>query len=204
MKRTILALAAGGLLLTGCSSSDDTSQAPTDGAPSSSEPAAPNSSVTSSTATSPSSVASAALGVPSTNGGVTLTVNSVQETDTLSYREGTSRDNYQPLSPRPNGKFVVINTTIVNDGAKSMDLTCGYPIRNTLYDIDKRQFDTIDSLYRVEGNPECNDNLQPGFDATMTYVYEVPAAADPIVFAFSDADVRSASPTLVELPAAGT
>jgi hypothetical protein len=68
-----------------------------------------------------------------------------------------------------------------------MALTCSYPIATVLVDDKDRQFDTIDNLSEVRGNLECNGQLQPGFEANMTYVYMVPAGAAIAGFAFSDA-----------------
>ncbi|MBB3084210.1 hypothetical protein [Geodermatophilus sabuli] len=132
------------------------------------------------------------VGEPVTNQGVTLTVTGAQVVDVIelnetSYAPGSGFEEYTPTNPDPGGKFVVVQTHIVNNAQVSMDLTCSYPIANALIDSRDRQFDTIDSLYKLRGNPECNDQLQPGFEADMTYVYMVPADADIVGFAFADA-----------------
>jgi hypothetical protein len=56
-----------------------------------------------------------------------------------------------------------------------------------LVDDRDRQFDTIDSLHEIRDNPECNVQLQPGFESDMTYIYMVPAGAKISGFAFRDA-----------------
>ena len=117
------------------------------------------------------------------NGGITLTVDAVSEPPRIERsREGT-------VAPQPGAKFVQVDTTIKNTGTKSIDLTCSYPVANKLWDADKRQFDTVDSLYELPGNPGCNDSLQPGFSSKMTYGYEIPQDAVVACLRFADSDV---------------
>ena len=123
------------------------------------------------------------------NGGITLTVDTVSQPPTIERnRKGT-------VAPQPGAKFVQVETTIKNTGNKSVDLTCGYPIANKLWDAGKRQFDTVDALYELPGNPGCTDNLQPGFSSKMSYVYEVPQDAVAEFFGFADSDVNYGSNT---------
>jgi hypothetical protein len=121
-----------------------------------------------------------------------LTVTNAFVADTIelnktNYAPGSGFEEYTPTAPDAGGKFVVVQTHVVNNAQISMDLTCGYPIATTVVDSQERQFDTIDSLYELRGNPECNDQLQPGFEADMTYVYMVPASAQIVAFGFADA-----------------
>ena len=69
-----------------------------------------------------------------------------------------------------------------------MDLTCGWPIDSVAVDVQEREFDTISSQYKYENNPGCNDNLQPGFEAEMTYVFNVPDGAQMLAMAFRDTE----------------
>jgi hypothetical protein len=63
-----------------------------------------------------------------------------------------------------------------------------------LVDDQDRQFDPIDDLYKLKGNPECNDQLQPGFESDMTWVYRLPSSANVVGWAFQDfTDVATAS-----------
>lgn len=48
-------------------------------------------------------------------------------------------------------------------------------------------------LYQVEGNPECNAKLQPGFSSDMKYVYEIPDTAVPMFFGFYEPFVQKPS-----------
>ena len=74
---------------------------------------------------------------------------------------------------------------------------------NKLVDLAGRQFDSIENLYDVAGNPECNDDLQPGFSANMQWVYRVPAGTKITGWAFADAtDFGSiVEPTLIPFSA---
>ncbi|MFD5514458.1 hypothetical protein [Streptomyces sp. NPDC127066] len=69
---------------------------------------------------------------------------------------------------------MTLKTMVKNEGKTSMDLTCSLPIANAFVDDQDRRFDTIDDLYDVVGNPECNVQLQPGFKYGMQFVYRVP------------------------------
>ncbi len=132
------------------------------------------------------------VGQTMTNEGVTLTVTAARVADVIelnqsSYQQGSGYETYTQVPPAAGGKYVIVDTHIVNDGQVSMDLTCSYPIATVLVDDRDRQFDTIDSLYEIRDNPDCNAQLQPGFESEMTYIYMVPADANISGFAFRDA-----------------
>ena len=76
------------------------------------------------------------------------------------------------------GRFVVVATTVQNRTKESMDLTCSLPIQTEVYDDEGAQYDEIEDLYQIAGNPECNAELQPGFSHAMTYIYLVPTSAN--------------------------
>lgn len=125
------------------------------------------------------------------NGGVTLTVTAARVTDSIemnesNFRPGSGYEEYTRTEPDAGGRFVVIETHVVNDAKVSMDLTCSLPISTVLADAQDRSFDPIPELYKLKGNPECNDQLQPGFEADMTYVYLVPTDATITGWGFTD------------------
>jgi hypothetical protein len=95
-------------------------------------------------------------------------------------------EKYTRTKPDAGGKFIVVETHVVNNAKVSMDLTCSLPISTKLVDAQDRSFDPIPDLYKLKGNPECNDQLQPGFEADMTYVYLVPATATITGWGFKD------------------
>lgn len=79
------------------------------------------------------------------------------------------------VQPEADGKFVIVKTHIKNIGSESMDLTCGYPIAIKGFTVDERTYDPVEDLYKIPGNPECNDKVQPGFERDMTYAFMIPA-----------------------------
>jgi hypothetical protein len=102
------------------------------------------------------------------------------------YRAGTGMEIYTDVSAGAGAKYVVLKVNVFNDAKISLDLTCGYPIANFLLDDRDRQFGAIEKLYLIEGNPECNYQVQPGFDSDMTWVYRVPVSTRVVGWSFED------------------
>lgn len=97
-------------------------------------------------------------------------------------------------------KYVTVKTVVTNETKSSMDLTCSLPINNALIDDQGRRFDTIEDIYDVAGNPECNAQLQPGFKDEMLWVYRVPKDAKVASWEFSEFNLDSErTPTLIDL-----
>jgi hypothetical protein len=119
------------------------------------------------------------------------------------YRSGSGYETYEEVTAGDGAKFVTVNTRVLNDSKTSIDLTCSYPIGNHLIDDRDRQFDSIKELYRIRGNPACNDNLQPGFESDMTWIYRVPLHANILSFEFEDltdfSRKRTVKPTRIPL-----
>lgn len=132
----------------------------------------------------PSPTAPPAFGIGDTleNGGVSFTVHDAREAATITvndsnYRQGSGLETYSELAPTSGGKYYVVDATIENVGKQSMDLTCGYPVAVKVIDDQSREFDLADDLYEIKGNPGCNDSIQPGFSADITYAFVVPSDA---------------------------
>ncbi len=83
-----------------------------------------------------------------------------------------------------------VTATVANKTKNSIDLTCGWPVDTRLIDDDNANYDPVDDLYRISGNPGCNDNLQPGFAHSMTWIYEIPKTAKTNAFGFRDTDLQ--------------
>lgn len=131
------------------------------------------------------------VGETATHAGVTLTVNEATASPTVSlnksgYRAGSGYESYTATPADEGGRYVIVKTTIKNTGRESMDLTCSWPINIKVLDDEMREFDTIDSLHEVQGNPECNAQLQPGFSDDVTYVFMVPKSAKIVGLYFQD------------------
>ena len=121
-----------------------------------------------------------------------MTLVDVQEASSVelnetSYRQGSGYEKYTAVST-PGGKYLTVKTRVLNDGRGSIDLTCGYPVGTHIVDSKDGRFDSIGSLYRVRGNPECNYALQPGFQVDMTWVYMVPETATVAAWEFEDVE----------------
>lgn len=132
------------------------------------------------------------VGQPATHGGITLTVNKATSPATYpvmegSYKKNSGYDTYADTPPRAGGKLIRIDATVKNNTAGSIDLTCSLPVVAYVSD-GQRMFDPVDDLYKIEGTPECNEDLNPGFSSEMTWVFEVPADTPIKMFLFSDYD----------------
>lgn len=131
------------------------------------------------------------IGTAIVNYGVGLTVDEAKIVKSIPINS----TNYDPESefavfidkkPDTDGKYLQVQTTIENTGTASLDLTCSWPIEIIALDSKDRQFDPIEDLYDLKGNPECNSSLQPGFKDKMTYVFLVPMDAEVAGIIFRD------------------
>ena len=165
-------------------------------APRAAAPAAPQPAPTPSA--TPATPPLAEVGQTVSNRGITLTVTAARPVESIemnesNFRVGSGYEKYTKTPPEQGGKFVMIETHIVNNGQSSLDLTCSFPIDAKLVDDRDRNFDPIQDLYKLKGNPECNKQLQPGFEDDMTYVYLVPAEAAIAGWGFQDVTDYSGS-----------
>lgn len=160
-----------GALATGCSSSDDS-------------PAGESSA---------SAVEVPGMGTAVKGDGATVTVTSAYETNSVdlysdrgSWASGEERPT-EATEARDGGKYVVVQTTVVNDTDTDMDLTCrstgGY-VDAVLQTDPKALYQPIDELRLVPGNPECNAELGSGFDDEMTWIFLVPKDRTAVSFNF--------------------
>jgi hypothetical protein len=139
------------------------------------------------------------IGDPMTNGGVKLTVNAVSAPATvLLHQYHNPGVEFADTPPKAGAKYIRVDTTIENVGKESLFLTCGNRIRTQVIDSQQRQFDTIEYLFDIKGNPECKA-VQPGFTSPMTYVFEVAQDAVVVYFAFADRAVDSQNLTLMNI-----
>lgn len=124
--------------------------------------------------------------------GVEMTVHDAYLADSIPWNESGQRVGSPSYAitdlSAESGQWFVVETMVHNVGATSMDLTCGWPVDAVAVDVQEREFDTFNSLYKYENNPRCNDNLQPGFEAEMTYVFNVPDDAQMLAMAFRDTE----------------
>ena len=140
------------------------------------------------------------VGEQVSNGGITLTVKAASTASTIElnesgFRPGSGYEKYTKTPAGDGAKFVVVQTHVVNNAKKSLDLTCSLPVSTKLVDDKERQFDPIGDLYKIKGNPECNDQLQPGFESDMTLIYRVPTTANVVGWAFQDFTEFASAPS---------
>lgn len=129
-------------------------------------------------------------------GGIVITLLDVHESESVrlnrsGYRAGSGFDILSDVKAGSGAKYVTVQTRVLNDGNESIDLTCGGPIYTHAIDDRGRKYDHIGELYDVPGNPECNVNLQPGFESDMTWIYKVPGSA--VVTALDFCDISNLS-----------
>lgn len=193
VKHTFLATAAltVGALVTACSGSDTSAKETvtvtvekTVGADT------PASTPAESTSTSAERSDTKRIRQPATAGGITITVTKASSPDTYpvmigSYQKNSGYDEYEATPPREGGKLIRIDAIVKNDTGQSIDITCSGPITAKVTD-GKSLYDPVDSLHKIQGTPECNEDLNPGFSSKMTWVFEVPVDVKIHRFAFSD------------------
>ncbi|MFE0356002.1 hypothetical protein ACFW2I_21165 [Streptomyces nigra] len=144
-------------------------------------------------ASSPTGPTPYRIGDKADNGGAIVKIAKVVESDSITLA-GTKK------KAGDGAKYVTLKTVVTNETKASMDLTCSLPIVNALIDDQARRFDTIDELDEVAGNPECNAQLQPGFEDEMQFVYRVPKDANVAQWEFYEYDLEAEPvPTLVDL-----
>jgi len=122
------------------------------------------------------------VGEPVTAPGFVMTIKKVDESPQIlvnetDYISGSPNARFTPRKPDDGGKFVILRTRIENKAQESFDLTCAFPIDIKVFNTESQQYDPIENLYEIKGNPECNDQLQPGFKDRMTYAFMVPETA---------------------------
>lgn len=133
------------------------------------------------------------VGEEARNRGSVVTIKKVREASSITFDGAVKQAG-------ADAKYVILETVVRNETKASMDLTCSLPIVNALIDDQDRRFDTIEDLYNVQGNPECNAQLQPGFKDEMKFVYRVPEDANIVLWEFEEYDLQAeVVPSLVDL-----
>ncbi len=134
--------------------------------------------------------------------GILLTVKDVTEGASIDYLEQgvkADRASTETLDAVAGGKLVTVTTEVENTGTEAWDLTCGFSIQAKLVDDQGRHFQPVESLYRIPGNPECNEQTNPGFTKTMKWAFEVPETAKGFALGFADPKINYDKLTYVKL-----
>jgi hypothetical protein len=131
-------------------------------------------------------VDSYAIGEKAESGGATVVVKKVRESATVTIDDFETT---KTLKAGAGAKYVIVETTVYNDGTQSFDPVCGGGISQGLIDAEGRTFDVIEDVYLVKENVKAKacsgEEVQPGFKRDALFVYKLPADARPAQWAFS-------------------
>ncbi|MEV7249251.1 hypothetical protein ACPXCO_34815 [Streptomyces cyaneofuscatus] len=125
------------------------------------------------------------MGQRAKSGSATVVVKKVRESPTLTIDD---TDTPKTLEAGDGAKYVIVESTVYNDGRRSFDPVCGGGISQGLVGAEGRTFDMIQDAYRVKENSRakvCSEEVQPGFKRDVVFVYKLPAEAHPVQWAFS-------------------
>lgn len=134
--------------------------------------------------------------------GVTLTVDSVSEADHLMlYADGVKRGSKpdERLDAPSGGRFVTVSTSVKNTGLAPWDLTCSFALQAHIFGADGQQFEPVNELSRILGNPECSDDINPGFESVMIWAFAVPTETKITRFGFADPETHYDDLTLINI-----
>jgi len=182
------------VLLTGCGSEDSPSEGTTKSQPID---------VVESEQPEDSRAEAVAINDDAVSGGITITVTGISETPSVTYEGGIQSDvtpngTKRTVKAETGATYVTVSTKIANETKGPIDLTCGWPIDASVLNSDGQRFTPIDGLSQVKGNPECNDQLQPGFRDEMKWIFLTPADDEIVEFEFSDvSDLNQTHPPAV-------
>lgn len=145
------------------------------------------------------------IGDVATNGGIQIKVTSAVASPTVSlntsgYRAGSGLDRYEDVPALAGGKYIIVDALVTNNAKAPIDLTCSYPIDFKVFNSSSQVYSPIEKLYEIKGNPECNAELQPGFESPMTWAFLVSASSTIDGAVFSEVDFASRglpSPTYI-------
>lgn len=129
------------------------------------------------------------IGATAVSGGVEMKLLEAGEQPTISFDtcgDGCSNGSYAPQAPDANTKYWVVKVEVTNNTSSPMDITCSYPYEIAALNSKNQKYTPIKDLYKIEGNPECNAQLQPGLTSTVTYPFQVPLDAKMVALAFRD------------------
>jgi hypothetical protein len=132
------------------------------------------------------------LGDTIETGDITLTVNSMEVVDSVATTDGV------PITPDAGGQLVVLKMIYSNSKLQA-DLSCGSTdLYLQAFDTLEREMAPVFELYRVPGNPACNDYLLQDTPHEWTYIFQSVAGATPLALSVT-AGQDYANPTWIDL-----
>ena len=153
------------------------------------------------------------VGQPATSVGVAVTVTRVAAAPSVAlnqsgYLPGSGYDTYTDTPAGAGEKYVLVSTHITNNQAKPLDLACGMPLKTFATDDQGHRYAPKDQLFKLKGNPQCDEAIEPGQAGDMTWIYRVPADAHVVSWQFQENSGglpllrrNDDAPTLVQLDA---
>lgn len=140
------------------------------------------------------------------SGGLYLKAVEVTRESKVTYIGGTSSSITPDAEPvtveaTDGGYYLYVRTEGRNGTKEPIDLTCSLPLEIAVFDESEAQYTPIEGLDQIEGNPECNEQTQPGQNFEETFIFLMPEDAEPnqLVWTSINSDFESAEPAGIDL-----
>jgi hypothetical protein len=154
-------------------------------------------------------VTTAQIGDVAVNGGIQIQVTSAVASPTVTlntsgYRSGSGYETYEEVPAQSGGKYIIVTSVVTNNSKAPIDLTCSFPIDMKTFNVAVQLYSPIEDNRKIKGNPECNAQLQPGFESPMIWAFMVPDKTTIIAAVFSEVDFSSSKkvdPTVISFGA---
>jgi hypothetical protein len=151
----------------------------------------------------------AQIGDVAVNGGIQIKATSVVASPTVTlntsnYRSGSGYETYEDVPAQSGGKYIIVTSVVTNNSKAPIDLTCSFPIDIKTFNAASQVYSPIEDNRKIKENPECNAQLQPGFESPMTWAFMVPEKTTILGAAFSEVDFSASKklePTLISFGA---
>ena len=124
--------------------------------------------------------------------------------NTSNYRPGSGYETYEAVPAQSGGKYIIVTSVVTNNSNAPIDLTCGFPIEIRAFNVAAQVYSPIEDNRKIKGNPECNAELQPGFDSPMIWAFMVPDKTTIIAAMFAEVDLslsKKVEPTYISFGA---
>ena len=169
-------------LLVGCGSTD---------APAPRPPAVLTAAPDQASSSGPSTIPRSDVGRTVTNGDIAITVKVANTVDAIELnrtgsRTGSGSERFTTTPAGDGARYVLVTTRVANNGRSGFTMTCNVPIRTAVVDDQQHTFGPIDDLDELQGNPDCDNKLQPGAVHDVTWSYLVPSTARITTWTFQD------------------
>lgn len=122
------------------------------------------------------------IGDTFTTGNVTLTIHSVEVTDSIATTDGS------PLTPDSGGQLLLIKSTYSNSKTQA-DLSCGNTdLYIQVFDTEEREMAPVFETASIPGNPGCNDHLLQDTPHEWNFAFQSVAGALPLAISVTETE----------------